>query len=37
MQVLVCTSLATHRPQAFPDDLRAALQRSLAAQQETTP
>ena len=24
-QVLVCTSLLTHRPQAFPDDLRAAL------------
>jgi 4-hydroxybenzoyl-CoA thioesterase len=37
MQVLVCTSLATHKPQAFPDDLRAALERSLAAQQETTP
>jgi 4-hydroxybenzoyl-CoA thioesterase len=36
-QVLVCTSLATHRPQAFPDDLRVALERSLAAQQETTP
>lgn len=37
-QVLVCTSLATHKPQAFPDDLRAALQRSLAAQeQETSP
>ncbi|MDR7272435.1 4-hydroxybenzoyl-CoA thioesterase [Pelomonas saccharophila] len=37
-QVLVCTSLATHKPQAFPDDLRAALERSLAAQeQETTP
>lgn len=37
-QVLVCTSLANHKPQAFPDDLRAALQRSLAAQeQETTP
>ena len=34
-QVLVCTSLATHKPQAFPDDLRAALARSLAAQQET--
>jgi 4-hydroxybenzoyl-CoA thioesterase len=34
-QVLVCTSLATHKPQAFPDDLRAALERSLAAQQET--
>ena len=25
-QVLVCTSLATHRPQALPDDVRAALQ-----------
>ncbi len=24
-QVLVCTSLATHLPQAIPDDLRAAL------------
>jgi 4-hydroxybenzoyl-CoA thioesterase len=24
-QVLVCTSIATHRPQALPDDLRAAL------------
>ncbi len=24
-QVLVCTSLDTHRAQAFPDDLRAAL------------
>ncbi|KQV47404.1 hypothetical protein ASC95_24900 [Pelomonas sp. Root1217] len=33
--VLVCTSLATHKPQAFPADLRAALERSLAAQQET--
>ena len=36
-QVLVCTSLATHKPQAFPDDLRAALERSLAAGQETHP
>jgi 4-hydroxybenzoyl-CoA thioesterase len=35
-QVLVCTSLSDHKPQAFPDDLRAALERSLAAQQETT-
>jgi 4-hydroxybenzoyl-CoA thioesterase len=35
IQVLVCTSLATHRPQPWPDDLRAALQRSLAVQQET--
>ena len=34
-QVLVCTSLATHQPQALPDDLRAALQRSLATQPET--
>jgi 4-hydroxybenzoyl-CoA thioesterase len=25
-QVLVCTSLATHRPQPIPDDLRAAMQ-----------
>jgi len=24
-QVLVCTSLDTHQPQAFPDDVRAAL------------
>ena len=24
-QVLVCTSLETHRPQALPDDIRAAL------------
>ncbi len=24
-QVLVCTSLATHRPQPLPDDVRAAL------------
>jgi 4-hydroxybenzoyl-CoA thioesterase len=24
-QVLVCTSLVTHRPQAIPDDLRAAM------------
>ncbi len=28
-QVLVCTSLDTHRPQAFPDDLRVALQAAL--------
>jgi 4-hydroxybenzoyl-CoA thioesterase len=28
-QVLVCTSLDTHRPQAFPEDLRAALQAAL--------
>ncbi len=25
-QVLVCTSLLTHRPQALPDDVRAAVQ-----------
>ena len=25
-QVLVCTSLDTHRPQALPDDVRAAMQ-----------
>lgn len=31
-QVLVCTSLDTHRPQALPEDLRAALAR---AQQES--
>ena len=37
MQVLVCTSLATHKPQDFPDDLRAALERALATAQETTP
>ena len=36
-QVLVCTSLSTHKPQAFPDDLRAALERALASQQEPTP
>lgn len=35
-QVLVCTSLQTHKPQAFPDDLRAALERSLAAQEQET-
>ena len=34
-QMPVCTSLLTHKPQAFPADLRAALERSLAAQQET--
>lgn len=28
-QVLVCTSLETHRPIPFPDDLRAALERAL--------
>jgi 4-hydroxybenzoyl-CoA thioesterase len=26
VQVLVCTSLDTHRPQPIPDDLRAAMQ-----------
>ena len=26
LQVLVCTSLDTHRPQPVPDDLRAAMQ-----------
>ncbi len=26
VQVLVCTSLDTHRPQPLPDDLRAAMQ-----------
>jgi len=31
-QVLVCTSLETHKPQPFPDDLRAALE--LAWQQQ---
>lgn len=45
-QVLVCTALDTHRPQPWPDDLRVALARALAAQdaqdvqdaqQETTP
>ena len=36
-QVLVCTSLATHRPEPCPADLRAALERAQAAQQETTP
>nr|WP_316644230.1 thioesterase family protein [uncultured Roseateles sp.] len=35
-QVLVCTSLDTHKPIAWPDDLRAALQRCLDSQ-ETTP
>jgi 4-hydroxybenzoyl-CoA thioesterase len=30
-QVLVCTSLATHKPHPLPDDLRAAMQRYLRA------
>jgi 4-hydroxybenzoyl-CoA thioesterase len=34
-QVLVCTSLQTHRPQPLPDDLRAALERAQAGAQET--
>lgn len=33
-QVLVCTSLQTHQPQPFPDDLRAALERAWSAQHE---
>ncbi|HEX2011385.1 MAG TPA: thioesterase family protein [Roseateles sp.] len=33
-QVLVCTSLDTHRPQPFPDDLRAALERVAPAIQQ---
>ena len=32
-QVLVCTSLDTHKPQALPDDVRAAIERA----QETNP
>ena len=38
-QVLVCTSLDTHRPQALPDDVRAAMSAPLlsAITQETTP
>ncbi|MBB4843842.1 4-hydroxybenzoyl-CoA thioesterase [Paucibacter oligotrophus] len=32
-QVLVCTSLETHKPQAFPDDLRAALEQCAAGVQ----
>lgn len=32
-QVLVCTSLDTHKPQALPDDVRAAIARA----QETNP
>ena len=34
-QVLVCTSLDTHKPQALPDDVRAALQ--LYLDDVTTP
>lgn len=30
-QVLVCTSLETHQPQPFPDDVRAALVRAVPA------
>nr|WP_295080671.1 thioesterase family protein [uncultured Roseateles sp.] len=30
-QVLVCTSLLTHKPTPFPDDLREALNRALGA------
>jgi len=29
-QVLVCTDLNTHKPQPFPDDLRAALEKFLS-------
>ena len=32
-QVLVCTSLATHKSHPLPDDLRAAMQRYLCAPQ----
>lgn len=32
-QVLVCTSLETHQPMAWPDDLRLALQRGLDSQE----
>lgn len=32
-QVLVCTSLNTHKPQPLPADLRAALERVLSAQE----
>ncbi len=35
-QVLVCTSLVTHRPQALPDDVRTALA-PYAAQPAATP
>ena len=30
-QVIVCTSLDTHRPQPLPDDVRAAMQRYAAS------
>ncbi|MDT8998306.1 thioesterase family protein [Paucibacter sp. APW11] len=33
-QVLVCTSLVSHQPQPFPDDLRAALERARSASHE---
>jgi len=33
-QVLVCTSLETHKPQPFPDDLRVALELAWQQQQE---
>lgn len=36
-QVLVCTSLATHKSQPFPDDLLAALVRALDTSQEPNP
>ena len=35
LQTLVCTSLATHRPQALPDDLREAVLRYI--EPETNP
>lgn len=35
-QVLVCTSLATHRPQPLPDDIRHTVA-TLAEQAEDTP
>lgn len=28
-QVIVCTSLATHKPVALPDDIRAAIERTM--------
>ena len=36
-QVLVCTSLLTHRPQALPDDVLAALQPYVAAAGDLAP